>query len=52
LLLQQPADVEILVVLIPPLLLLLLLRLLVGGRLLPGIMACAEPHLGVLMLLM
>jgi hypothetical protein len=33
LLLQQPADVEILAVLVPPLLLVLVLRLLVGGRL-------------------
>jgi hypothetical protein len=55
LLLQWPADVEILVVLVPPLLLLmmllLVLRHLVGSRLLFVVQACARPHLGVLVLL-
>jgi hypothetical protein len=61
LLLQQPADVGIVVVMVPPLLLLLVvvvvvvvvavvLRLLVGGRLLLMVLACAWPHLGMLVL--
>jgi hypothetical protein len=61
LLLQQPADVGLLVVPIPPLPLLLLMllvvvvavvfRLLVGGRLLLLVVASAWPHLEVLVLM-
>jgi hypothetical protein len=53
LLLEHMADVEILVVLVPPLLLVLLLlvlRLMVGGRLLLVVLACARSHLGVVVL--
>jgi hypothetical protein len=60
LLLEKPADVELLLLVeLSPLLLLLplllvvavVLRLLVGGRLLLLVLACVVPHIGVLVLL-